>query len=163
MKSLSAVFPSVLKDAHTILSSLKKAPFSHLGLTEPDPRRVAAAYSFVLQKAYKEYTGMKVSGASAMLQLPGSDITIHIPDGVHGVLVAHAHTDFQPFREIVPERECFISPVAEVQYIPRDKNEKPKKFMICIPHNVEDKDAWANIQVRRVDIYRFVLIVHHHS
>ena len=145
-------YPYVLKQLINFLKTL-------LGVISdegPDPDTVASAYSFVLQKAYTEYTGLKVHGASATLQPPGSDVKITIPDGVHGVLLAHAHTDFQPFREFVPESECFISPVAEVQYIPRDKNHKKKKFTIRIPHDIEDKDAWANIQVRRVDINKLV-------
>ena len=99
---------------------------------------------------------MKVQGASATLHPPDSDVTIHIPENVHGILVAHAHTDFQPFREFVPESECFVSPLAEVHYIPRDKNQKQKMFTIRIPRDIEDKDAWANVQVRRVDIHRLV-------
>ena len=148
---------------------LKIALFCNLGLTEgPDPRTVAAAYScvlqkayreFVLQKAYKEYTGLKVSGKSATLQPAGSEITIHIPDDVHGVILAHAHTDFTGFQDSVPGLECLISPVAEAEYIPRDKNEKEKTYTIQIPHCIENKDDWVKVKVRRGNIRRFTNIL----
>ena len=135
---------------------LKIALFSNLGLSEgPDSDRVATAYSFVLQKAYKEYAGLKVSGKSATLQPAGSEITIRIPDDVHGVILAHAHTDFTGFHDSVPESECLISPVAEAEYIPLDKNEKERTYTIQIPHCMENKDDWAKVKVRRGNIHRF--------
>ena len=75
-------------------------------------------------------------------------------------MVAHAHTDFQPFLDFIPESECLISPVVELQYIPRDQNQKQKKFMIRIPHDIDDEDAWANVKVIRVDIHRLAINVY---
>ena len=135
------------------------------GLSHELTRKQSAedTWSFLIQKAYKEFAGLTVNGTKVLLQHPGSDVIIHIPDGVHGVVMTHAHTNFRPFLDAVPESECFVGPVVEVHcsdsrtcmtHGQKEFVETPW-FEIQVPHCVRAEDI-NGVKVWHGDIHRFL-------
>ena len=105
-----------------------------------------------------------MNGTKALLQPPGSDVIIHIPDGVHGVIMTHAHTNFRPFLDAVPESECFVGPVVEVhcsdsRTMTHGQEEcepfvETPWFEIQVPHCLTAEDI-DGVKVWHGDIHRF--------
>ena len=88
-----------------------------------------------------------------MLQGPGSDVQLHIPEGLHGFISGHAHTDPTPFLNHVPESECLVSPIAEYNCTLTD-NSQSGLFKIKVPHCVGNQKLFQYIRVRQGDIYQ---------
>ena len=128
-------------------------------------KRTDDTWSFLVRKSHKEFAGLAVNGKKAFLQPPGSDVIIYIPDGVHGVIMTHAHTNFRPFQDAVPESECFVAPVVEVHCSDSrtstthgQKECEPfvetRWFEIQVPHCVRIEDI-DGVKVWHGDIHRF--------
>ena len=69
--------------------------------------------SVTFHKGYKLFAGVRLDGNKAVLQGPGSDVQLHIPEGLHGFISGHAHTDPNPFLKAIHKTECLVSPIAE--------------------------------------------------
>ena len=91
-------------------------------------------------------------GQGAVLQGPGSDVQLLIPEGLNGFIFGHAHTDPTPFLEHIPESECLVSPIAEYKFCSFTGSFNCSKgfFEIIIPHYVKDR---RRIRIRHGDIY----------
>ena len=108
--------------------------------------------SATFHKGYKQFTGVRVHGESAVLQGPGS-VQLHIPEGLLGFISGHAHTDPTPFLDHIPESECLVSPI--VEYNCSFSYSCPiGLFKIKIPHCVENKKHFLHIRVWHGDIYK---------
>ena len=87
-----------------------------------------------------------------MLQGPVSDVQLHIPEGIHGFISGHAHTDPALFLDHIPETECLVSPI--IEYNCSFTSSCPKGlFEIKVPHCVKNRKHFQNIRVRHGDIY----------
>ena len=112
-------------------------------------------YSVTFHKGYKLFSGVRVHGEKAVLQGPGSDVKLHIPQGLHGFIFGHAHTDPTPFLHHFPETECLVSPIAEyncsfISYCPKGL------FEIKVPHCVRNWKQFQHIRVWHGDIHNNV-------
>ena len=88
-----------------------------------------------------------------MLQGPESEIKLHIPEGLHGFISGHAHTNPTPFLNHIPESECLVSPIAEYNCFFTSSCPKGL-FKIKVPHCVSDQKQFQHIRVRHGDIYQ---------
>ena len=87
-----------------------------------------------------------------MLQGPGSDVQLHIPEGLHGFISGHAHTDPTPFLDHIPESDCLVSPIAE--YNCSFTSSCPKRlFEIIVPHCVRNQEFSQHIRVWHGDTH----------
>ena len=88
-----------------------------------------------------------VHGSAVTIQALLSDVILHVPDGVYGVILGKLHTDYWRFGSLVDENDCIISPMYQFYW---KGSEIPlgKRFIIEIPHIVKDIFKIANqIQV----------------
>ena len=70
---------------------------------------------------------------------PKSDVILHIPDGVCGVLLGNIHTDLSKFAHLVRDTECIVSPVCDlhVEFTKGNMQER-QPFKLLIPHIMKD-------------------------
>ena len=68
------------------------------------------------------------------IQALHSDIILHVPDGVYGIILGNIHTDHWRFRYLVPEKDCIISPMRE--YFIRGNTNQRGNYKIEVPHIV---------------------------
>ena len=108
-------------------------------------------YSVTFHKGYKLFAGVRVNGEKSVLQGPGSDVQLHTPEGLHGFISGHAHTDPTPFLKVIPKSECLVSPIAEY-YSSFSSNCQKSLFEIKVPHCVRKRKQFQNIRVWHGDI-----------
>ena len=99
-------------------------------------------------KNHKRYVGTVCLGKARKLQAPGSDVSLEIPKGSRGVYVMGVHTDVSKFKNVIEDKECFVSPVVEILHKTEDDIEEPESHTIRIPHCL-DASKLQLIQVRR--------------
>ena len=108
--------------------------------------------SVTFHKGYKLFSCVQVDGKKAVLQGPYSAVELHIPEGLHGFISGHAHTDPTPFLNVIPESECLVSPIVEYK-CSFTKNSPEGLFEIKVPHCVRNRKQFQHIRVRHGDIY----------
>ena len=82
------------------------------------------------------------------IQALHSDVILHIPDGVYGIILGNIHTDHRRFRHLVGENDCIISPICEYHFHGSSTHPKPK-FRLLIPHIVRNIEKTGGcIQVK---------------
>ena len=90
-----------------------------------------------------------VHGSAVTIQALHSDVILHVPDGVYGVILGNIHTDHWSFRHLVTKKECIIGPICEFHIHGSNIQSKKPKFRLQIPHimrNIEALDE--SIQVK---------------
>ena len=116
----------------------------------------------------KKYNATASHGESKVLQGDGSEVSLTLPQGSQGVYMTRVHTDPSRFHGVIPDNECIISPLVEVENIPfqkiDDKEEVAEKIMyaIYIPHCLSDENMWSQelwkfIKVRHGNIHKSAL------
>ena len=90
------------------------------------------------------------------IQALHSDVILHVPGGVYGIILGNIHTDHWRFRHLVHEKECIISPICEFHFHGSSTHPKPK-FRLLIPHIVRDIEKTGRyiqvkLQVKQGDI-----------
>ena len=109
--------------------------------------------SVTFHKGYKLFSGIQMNGKKSVLQGPGSDIQLHIPEGLLGFISGHAHTDPTPFLKVIPKSECLVSPIVEYNCC-FTCNCGIEPFEIKIPHCVRNRKQLQHIRVWRGDIHK---------
>ena len=109
-------------------------------------------YSALMTKGFTRYACIRSQGDGGTLQAPGSAVQLLVPEDLDVLVMGHAHTDVKQFLEIVPEEECFVSPVAE--YHCTFKEAKQKSFSLRVPHCVKNTEHLQHVRVRHGDIHR---------
>ncbi len=106
----------------------------------------------VTHKQYKKLHFTVSLGEARVLQTPDSDASLSIPQGSPGVYSMTVHTDLLYSTSLIPQDECFISPVVQVDHIllHTDPGEKhcPGVYELTIPHSSKDKNLKKYIKVR---------------
>ena len=72
------------------------------------------------------------------IQALHSDVILHVPDGVYGVILGNIHTDHWKFRHLVVEKDCIISPICEYFFKKSNNSEKNAMFRLQVPHIVKN-------------------------
>ena len=89
-----------------------------------------------------------IHGSAVTIQALHSDVILHVPDGVFGVILGNIHTDHWRFRHLVPGNECIISPICEFHSHGSTIQPKPK-FRLLIPHilrNIEKNGRYIQVK-----------------
>ena len=129
------------------LEQLSNKPVLHYHCVDRKER-----YSVTFHKGYKLFSCVQVNREKAVLQGPYSAVELHIPEGLHGFISGHAHTDPTPFLNVIPESECLVSPIVEYN-CSFTKNSPEGLFEIKVPHCVRNRKQFQHIRVRHGDIY----------
>ena len=92
-----------------------------------------------------------IRGSAVTIQALHSDVILHVPDGVYGIILGNIHTDHWRFTHLVKDTDCIIGPICDYHIFnsPRQASER-KNFIIEIPHivmNIEEVNG--KIQVMR--------------
>ena len=93
------------------------------------------------------------------LQVPGSNVSLDIPEGNRGVYLMGVYTDHSKFCGVLEEKECFISPIVEVtQKTFHDEyaTENKGSLTINIPHCLRGRGALDLVRVKRGDVLRAI-------
>ena len=89
-----------------------------------------------------------IHGSALTIQALYSDVILHVPDGVYGIILGNIHTDHGRFRHLVPENDCIISPICEFHFHGSTIQPKPK-FRLLVPHILRNIEKTARyIQVK---------------
>ena len=83
-----------------------------------------------------------------------SDVILHVPDGVYGIILGNIHTDHWRFRHLVGKDDCIISPICLFHF---HGSEIPpaSRFGLQVPHNVKDiNQVQAKIRVNHGKLSR---------
>ena len=87
------------------------------------------------------------------IQVLHSDVILHVPDGVYGIILGNIHTDHWRFIDLVPENDCIISPICEyhLKRVDATREEENIRFRIQVPHTLNDYElVEGKIKVKRV-------------
>ena len=83
------------------------------------------------------------------LQALHSDVLLHVPDGVYGIILGNIHTDHWRFRHLVGKDDCIISPICEFYLKNTIEVHHEAKFRIKVPHIMTfSKKITDNIRVK---------------
>ena len=94
-----------------------------------------------------------IHGSAVTIQALHSDVILHVPDGVYGIIIGNIHTDHWRFRHLVTEKDCIISPICEYHLESSDATQDKEyiRFRIQVPHTLNDNDLnEGKIKVKRV-------------
>ena len=98
----------------------------------------------------RKYNATVTYGEARTLQGNGSEVSLTIPRGVHGVCMTTVHTDHTMFPHVIPESECIVGPLVEVEHVGKGaEKERSLTYMPKIPHCIQNKELWKSIKVRR--------------
>ena len=78
-----------------------------------------------------------VHGSAVTIQMAQSDVILHVPDGVYGIILGNIHIDHWRFRHLVSENDCIIGPICEFFHKGAQVPEWAR-FCIQVPHIVKD-------------------------
>ena len=110
-----------------------------------------------MRKNWRRYMVTISQGKALTLQAEKSDVSLHVPDGIHAVLKGCVHTDHSRFIKAIPPDECIVAPMVEfhdhpIPMAPIHQPTKPQ-YIVRIPHCVPDESDWEYIWVRSGDIH----------
>ena len=137
---------------------MKKQLFFIAGISAWKPFRKGnefnghGTYSALMTKGFTRYSCVRAHGNGATLQAPGSAVQLLVPEDLNVLVMGHAHTDVKQFLQVVPENECFVSPVAE--YHCTFKEAKRGWFCLRVPHCVKNRHHLKHIRVRHGDTHK---------
>ena len=90
-----------------------------------------------------------IHGSAVTIQALQSDVILHVPDGVYGIILGNIHTDHWRFRHLVQENDCIIAPICEYIFKASDKSERNATFRLQVPHIVKKiEDISQNVEVK---------------
>ena len=76
-------------------------------------------------------------GSAVTIQAAQSDVILHVPDGVYGIILGNIHTDHWRFRHLVSEKDCIIGPICEY-FFKGSEIPGEARFNMQVPHIVQD-------------------------
>ncbi len=120
-------------------------------------RRIHLAQHVSFTKHGLQYTATSISdcdtqdGGKILLQPDNSEVQLELISG-SGHMSMCVHRDALLFSKIIPENECIISPIIEIN---ADSNSKASfKSRIRIPHCLRKKSDHRFVIVRHGDVYK---------
>ena len=96
----------------------------------------------------RRYLATVVKGEATSLQGDKSDVMLEIKEGCpKRAYLMEVRTDLSNFWSIIPDNECFISPIVEV-LAPAET--KTSTYVLRIPHCLDEDDDKRNVRVRMI-------------
>ena len=92
-----------------------------------------------------------VHGKSCVIQGQNSAVKLHVPDGVHGIILAKIHTNHAKFLNFISKSDCIIGPICEYSLHKYDNHSlsRNSRYKIQIPHILRDiKNIQQHVRVR---------------
>ena len=98
-----------------------------------------------------------VRGEPCTIQIPNSEVLLHVPPGVHGAVLANIHTNHAKFLDHIPKNDCVVSPICEYHLQPSIDSRLPADvtYKLQVPHiiraipQVKDKITIKHINIER--------------
>ena len=105
----------------------------------------------LIKKGSQTYIGIMSNGEKGILQGPGSDVQLHIPEGVYGLVVGSVFTDNSIFCDKIPNDECIIAPMVEfyINSFNFSDSQKRDKYQIRIPHAADANADETLVKIRK--------------
>ena len=105
----------------------------------------------------RRYLATVAKGEAISLQGPKSDVKLQIEEGCpKRAYLMEVRTDPSSFGSIIPDNECFISPIVEV--LAPAKTET-SSYTLRIPHCLEEDDDKRKVKVRMIHENRHPAVV----
>ena len=105
----------------------------------------------------RKYLATVARGEATSLQGDKSDVKLEIKEGCpKRAYLMEVRTDPSSFESIVPDDECFISPIVEV-LAPAETN--TSEYVLRIPHCLDEEDEKTKVKVRMVQENRNPAVV----
>ena len=83
------------------------------------------------------------------IQALHSDVILHVPDGVYGIILGNIHTDHWRFRHLIPEKDCTIAPICEYLFKGSNESKGNATFRLHVPHILKSiEEVRQNIEVK---------------
>ena len=96
----------------------------------------------------RRYLATVAKGETISLQGDKSDVKLDIKEGCpKRAYLMEVRTDLSSFESIIPDNECFISPIVEV-LAPAETN--TSSYILRIPHCLDEYDDKSKIKVRMI-------------
>ena len=96
----------------------------------------------------RKYLATVAKGESVSLQGDKSDVKLDIKEGCpKRAYLMEVRTDLYNFDSIIPNDECFISPIVEV-LVPAETN--TSSYILRIPHCLDEDDDRTKVKVRMI-------------
>ena len=96
----------------------------------------------------KRYLATVAKGEATNLQGDKSDVKLEIKEGCpERAYLMEVRTDLSSFESIIPDDECFISPVVEI-LAPAETN--TSQYILRIPHCLDEDDDKCKVKVRMI-------------
>ena len=88
-----------------------------------------------------------IHDSAVTIQALHSDVILHVPDGVYGIILGNIHTDHWRFRHLVGKDDCIISPICKFHFH-GVRHPPASRFYLQVPHIVRDmKQFLSKIRV----------------
>ena len=88
-----------------------------------------------------------VHGSAVTIQALHSDVILHVPDGVYGIILGNIHTDHWSFGHLVGEDDCIIGPICDFEFkgslLP-----KGSRFRMQVSHTARTHHHLRGIKVK---------------
>ena len=105
-------------------------------------------YSMTIATKGRRYLATVSKGETISLQGDKSDVKLEIKEGCpKRAYLMEVRTDLSNFGSIIPDDECFISPIVEV-LAPAETN--TSQYILRIPHCLDEDDDRTKVKVRLV-------------
>ena len=116
-----------------------------------------SGYPMTTTKNGRIYLATVARGEASSLQGDKSDVRLEINNGCpKRAYLMEVRTDPSRFESIIPDNECFISPIVEV-LAPSETN--TSSYTLRIPHCLDEDDDKTKVKVRMVHENRYPAVV----
>ena len=88
-----------------------------------------------------------IHGSAVTIQALHSDVILHVPDGVYGIILGNIHTNHWKFANIVHEKDCIIGPICEFDLSRGSKIPNEAMFRIQVTHIARQTSDFGKIRV----------------
>ena len=93
-------------------------------------------------------------GHPCMITTRHSRITLHVPEGLYGIILGNVHENFDLFRHLVQKTDCIVSPMCEFEFHSYCDIPKGACYRIEVPHIVNNSKVEGSIKVMSRDRYQ---------
>ena len=105
----------------------------------------------------RRYLATVAKGKTTTLQGDRSDVKLKIKEGCpKRAYLVEVRTDLSSFGSIIPENECFISPVVDIL---APAQTETSSYILRIPHCLDEDDDKTKVKVRLIHQNRYPAVV----
>ena len=83
-----------------------------------------------------------------------TQVILHLPEGLHGIILGNVHKNFDTFRHCVEKNDSIVGPMCEFEFHSYDDIPEGAWVKIEVPHIVKNFDMESKIRVMARDRYQ---------